>query len=69
MKVVIDFERPPLRAVYRYETEVESRDPITAAGQAGAQLQLVEEMRVTILSVSVGRKVRLGRPVRMKDPE
>lgn len=60
MKVIIDFERPPLRAVYRTELEAESADPVVAACQAGALLQLREEMRVRVLSVGIERKVRLG---------
>ena len=64
MRVRLDFERVPLRAVYRSELYVERvSDPMTAAAQAGAMLQLSEASNVRILSVSVERTVHTPRPI------
>lgn len=64
MRIAIDFERPPMRAVYRAELHVERvSDPLTAAAQAGAMLQLSEASSVRILSVAVERTVHTPRPI------
>jgi len=68
VRITIDFERVPLRAVYRSELYVERvSDPMTAAAQAGAMLQLGESSNVRILSVSVERTVHTPRPICRKE--
>lgn len=52
MKIILDFERVPMRAIYRSEFEIPASDIYTAVAQAGAMLQLQEKMRIHIIAVS-----------------
>ena len=64
MKVTLDFERPPLRAVYRAEFEIVGpSETFTAAAQAGAMLQMSESWNVRILSVRIERTLHTPRKI------
>lgn len=65
MKVTIDFERPPMRAVYRFEWETdEPMESVRASAMAAAALQFDERCLVRILSVGMTRYMRpTGQPI------
>lgn len=58
MKVIIDYEIPPTRAVRRYFYDVPPRitDWWEAAAQAGAQLQMSHDIGVRVLTVTLQRE-------------
>ena len=54
-RVYIDFERPPTRAVHRWDAVVEGLHQTEAVAQAAAWLQHQEAMRLRVLSVNIER--------------